>query len=113
MPGQVYPTLKAEERPLEIVQGPGDTIFVPGGWWHLVLNLEDSVAVTQNFVSVECIPRVIHTLACGSAAELCSGDPTVTHCLQYFMHLIFNKCFRAFACPTLVYRCPAAFVIFS
>ena len=37
--------------PVAGVQLPGDVVFIPAGWWHQVLNLEDSVAVTHNFVS--------------------------------------------------------------
>jgi histone arginine demethylase JMJD6 len=33
----------------EVVQGPGDIIFVPGQWWHGVVNLTDTIAVTHNY----------------------------------------------------------------
>jgi hypothetical protein len=32
------------------VLGPGDVIYVPGGWWHDVTTLEPSITVTWNFV---------------------------------------------------------------
>ncbi|KAL0368842.1 UNVERIFIED_CONTAM: F-box protein [Sesamum calycinum] len=46
-----YPLLPDNDKPIECTQLPGETIYVPSGWWHCVLNLETTVAVTQNYVN--------------------------------------------------------------
>ncbi|KAJ2237046.1 hypothetical protein H4R99_007190 [Coemansia sp. RSA 1722] len=43
-----YPRLH-ELKTLEIIQGPGETVFVPAGWWHQVLNIGDTISINHNW----------------------------------------------------------------
>ncbi|ORX44116.1 Clavaminate synthase-like protein [Hesseltinella vesiculosa] len=60
---EVFPKLQARTDPsdprtlgeklgmVQVLQRPGETIFVPGGWAHVVMNLDMTIAITQNFCS--------------------------------------------------------------
>lgn len=40
----------------------GEVLYVPSGWYHLVLNLEPSIAITQNLVPRSRLGAVLHFL---------------------------------------------------
>eukprot|EP00936_MAST-01D_sp_MAST-1D-sp1_P002863 g2863.t1 len=63
----VYPRVRGLPGMVECIQMPGETIFVPHGWHHVVLNLEWTVAVTQNFISEATLPSAF--------AQLVRDDP--------------------------------------
>lgn len=44
---------------VEFIADVGDLVFVPSGWWHAVLNIDESFAVTQNYVSTTNLPRAM------------------------------------------------------
>ncbi|POS86809.1 hypothetical protein EPUL_001262 [Erysiphe pulchra] len=47
---------------IEGVCREGEILHIPSGWWHLVVNLETTIALTQNFVPQIQLPKVLHFL---------------------------------------------------
>ena len=43
-------------RILEFIQKPGEAVYLPHGVVHAVLNIEDNVAITENFLFVDALP---------------------------------------------------------
>lgn len=46
----------------QCMQAPGEVVFVPSGWWHVVLNLQPTVAVTENFANEGNLQEVLAEL---------------------------------------------------
>ncbi|XP_017773859.1 PREDICTED: jmjC domain-containing protein 4, partial [Nicrophorus vespilloides] len=44
-------TIPESVKYLEVIQNPGDAIFVPSGWHHQVTNLTDTISVNHNWVN--------------------------------------------------------------
>ena len=83
----MLPRIKAEGRAknlkyIEFIQYPGDTIFLPGGWWHGVLNIDDTVAVTQNFCDSVNFPLVWRKTRKGKEENGCEVFRTAQNTLS-------------------------------
>ena len=50
------------QKPLELVQGPGEVLFLPQGLTHSILNLHDNVAYTENYLYVGALPGKIRDI---------------------------------------------------
>ncbi|OAY82302.1 F-box protein [Ananas comosus] len=76
------------KRPVECICRAGEVVFVPNGWWHLVINLEDSVAITQNYVSKRNLLNVLNFLGKPNASELVSGTKDRVNLYEKFRNAI-------------------------
>ncbi|PIA54196.1 hypothetical protein AQUCO_00900624v1 [Aquilegia coerulea] len=77
-----------KKRPIECVCKAGEVIFVPNGWWHLVINLEESIAITQNYVSRSNLLNVLDFLKKPNASELVSGTKDRVNLYEKFRSAI-------------------------
>jgi len=59
--------------PRECVLKRGELLFVPRSWWHCAINLEDTLAITQNYVSRANLRYVLNFLQSPHADVLVSG----------------------------------------
>lgn len=48
---KVYPNSPDKAKLIEVIQEPGTAIFVPSGWHHQVLNLEDTISLNHNWLN--------------------------------------------------------------
>jgi histone arginine demethylase JMJD6 len=51
-----YPKLKHLQH-YHFVQKPGEILYIPSGWWHIAINREATMAVTQNFFESKYISK--------------------------------------------------------
>ena len=56
-----------------VVQHPGEVLFVPAGWWHVVLNVKTSTAVSHALTLGRDLPRLLL-----ERAELGAGTSAAT-----------------------------------
>ncbi|CVL10088.1 uncharacterized protein FPRO_04801 [Fusarium proliferatum ET1] len=83
-------TFHEEARQLpDCVEGiceAGEILHVPSGWWHLVVNLESGIALTQNFVpqSLSLVSEVVSFLR-DKADQVSGFDDQVADPYQLFL----------------------------
>ena len=67
--GEKYPNAHKLKRNYEVIQEPGDVIFVPSGWHHQVHNLEDTISINHNWFNGANIGNIFGDLKKGISAN--------------------------------------------
>ncbi|KAI9140090.1 hypothetical protein BKA69DRAFT_1029868 [Paraphysoderma sedebokerense] len=58
----IVKNLPKDKRPIWCVCRSSEVVFIPNGWWHTVINLTPSIAITQNFVAESNLQNVLSFL---------------------------------------------------
>lgn len=58
----LYPKIQHHSLPIEVIQEPGEMVFVPSGWHHQVYNLDDTISINHNWVNGCNLPNMWHFL---------------------------------------------------
>jgi hypothetical protein len=69
---------------LEGICNEGEVLHVPSGWWHLVVNLDASIAITQNFVPRSHLSSVLSFLK-DKPDQVSGFNRDVTNPLEIFV----------------------------
>ena len=62
-PLSYFENLPTKAPLLQCMQKPGQIVFIPSGMFHTVLNIEHSVALTENIGTLEAIEEIMEELA--------------------------------------------------
>lgn len=58
----VVPQLRKEswygQKIIETIQGPGEIIYIPHGQGHSVLNLDENLSITENFLGIAALDEL-------------------------------------------------------
>ena len=69
---------------LEGICNAGQVLHVPSDWWHLVVNLDPAIAITQNFVPAAHLQHALDFLK-NKPAQVSGFSPSVKHPYELFV----------------------------
>lgn len=59
---QVVPVWRSKQVLVEVVQRPGEVVFVPHNWYHVALSLTDTIAISQQFCTAVNSDTRVHPI---------------------------------------------------